>query len=899
MSPKLSQMPHTMQWQILQAMYQCHYKAWLLAKEEHPEVLSLNNNEITFPFPRILAQDKYILAAWYTEQIDTTDYGNIVQIKYGKEQTQTFRLSSYTAKAQKLLEDTSALVNQKEPPGFYKNRHCSECPFWNHCHPKLKEKDCISLLGGISPKAISTYHSRGIFTITQLSYLFRPKRHRLKLPEGKMIWELKALALREKKTFVLQTPELPQNDTAIYLDFEGLPKQNFYYLFGCLIKEEDKEDKALSFWCDDQQNEEEQFLKLIAVLNQYPEAPVYHYGSYESTALKAAGKKYQGIIKENLPAIEKRMINLLSFLRTNVYSPTYTNGLKEIAGSLGFKWSDESANGLQSITWRKEWEGAKNNTWKERLVQYNQDDCKALVIVYEWFRELFSDSTKDNVQMVSKMRKHTPYKLQNNPDYSEDFQYINKAAYFDYQHSKIYWRNENTVAPFKKRTTHFGKGHPFWQPKKVNEIIQLPALKRCPHCGHKKLYHASKQRTYLQTDLKFTPSGIKQWNLEYHAGKGTCAKCRMKYNDVVLRRLQFGDNLFAWTVNLYVNYQLSFSMISRMLQEHFGIWANPTYFNERNYYWWQQFKPEVDYCWKIIFNSPVIHIDETPVRLSKGKDKGYVWVFATPHTVFYHLTLTRESAYLQEWLKDYKGVIVTDFFAGYDSLQIKHQKCLIHLIRDLNDDLFNNPFDEKYKQLVVAFGNLLKKIVITIDRYGLKKSHLKKHIKDTNHFYKNFLEKEFKSDHLMKYIKRLKKHWNELWTFLEYDGIPWNNNNAEAGIKAFVQHRRNVNGQFNDNGLKDYLSMLTIAQTCRYRNISFLDFMRREKGIWHNVHKNVLPADFLPFQQAKLFIRRLKLTNKRAWYKWVEENKRPVFIPSDPSEFYKNDGWKNWEDWFS
>jgi len=84
-----------MQWQILQAMFQCHYKAWLLAKEERPEVLSLNNNEIIFHQPHISAQDKTILAAWYIEQVDTTEYGNIVQIKYSKEQTQTLRLSSH------------------------------------------------------------------------------------------------------------------------------------------------------------------------------------------------------------------------------------------------------------------------------------------------------------------------------------------------------------------------------------------------------------------------------------------------------------------------------------------------------------------------------------------------------------------------------------------------------------------------------------------------------------------------------------------------------------------------------------------------------------------------------------------------------------------------------------
>src|SRR6185369_14787495 len=128
------------------------------------------------------------------------------------------------------------------------------------------------------------------------------------------------------------------------------------------------------------------------------------------------------------------------------------------------------------------------------------------------------------------------------------------------------------------------------------------------------------------------------------------------------------------------------------------------------------------------YNSPVIHIDETTVRLSRGKYRGYVWVFATPHTVFYHLTLKHEADFLHEWLKDYKGVIITDFFPVYESISVRKQKCLIHLIRDLNDELFKNPFDEEYKELVNAFNQLLKKIVATIDANGLKTKKMKKHI---------------------------------------------------------------------------------------------------------------------------------------------------------------------------
>jgi hypothetical protein len=189
------------------------------------------------------------------------------------------------------------------------------------------------------------------------------------------------------------------------------------------------------------------------------------------------------------------------------------------------------------------------------------------------------------------------------------------------------------------------------------------------------------------------------------------------------------------------------------------------------------------------------------------------------------------------------------------------QKCLVHLIRDLNDELFKNPFDEEYKALVAAFGALLRTIIETIDRYGLKKKNLHKHIKDTDKFYDLYIQKTFTSELTTKCAKRLKKCWTNLWLFLTFAAVPWNNNNAEVAIKAFAQHWRGIKGQMKEVGLSLYLEMLTLSQTCRYRNLSFLNLLRKKHGIWENMPKNRL-SDFLPFQQAKLYINKLGFKRK-------------------------------------
>ena len=65
---------------------------------------------------------------------------------------------------------------------------------------------------------------------------------------------------------------------------------------------------------------------------------------------------------------------------------------------------------------------------------------------------------------------------------------------------------------------------------------------------------------------------------------------------------------------------------------------------------------------------------------------GYVWVLATADKVYYRFKF-REGAFLKDLLSSFSGVLVSDFFTAYDSIGCHHQKCLVHLMRDINDDL--------------------------------------------------------------------------------------------------------------------------------------------------------------------------------------------------------------------
>ena len=121
-----------------------------------------------------------------------------------------------------------------------------------------------------------------------------------------------------------------------------------------------------------------------------------------------------------------------------------------------------------------------------------------------------------------------------------------------------------------------------------------------------------------------------------------------------------------------------------------------------------------------ILSGTLLHVDETEVQLRDGK--GYVWVFTNIEEVVYMYRPTREGDFLHELLKEFRGVLISDFYTAYDGIDCPQQKCLIHLIRDINQQLLNNPFDEDLKLITQPFGVLLRTIVSTIDEHGLQRN---------------------------------------------------------------------------------------------------------------------------------------------------------------------------------
>src|SRR5260370_126397 len=224
-----------------------------------------------------------------------------------------------------------------------------------------------------------------------------------------------------------------------------------------------------------------------------------------------------------------------------------------------------------------------------------------------------------------------------------------------------------------------------------------------------------------------------------------------------------------------------------------------------------------------ILKSPIIHIDETTVKL-RGQ-KGYVWVLTTMDSVYYFFKQSREGAFLQEMLGAFSGILIADFYSAYDSLQCGQQKCLVHCVRDIDDDLLKNPLDIELKTMAQEFGALLRTIIQTVDQRGLKSRYLRKHKPSAVMFLDSLAAATFTSELAKKYQKRFQKSGEKMFTFLDHDGVPWNNNNAEHAIKRFAKYRRDADGRFTEHTLQEYLVLATVFETCEFNNLNVLEFL--------------------------------------------------------------------------
>ena len=92
---------------------------------------------------------------------------------------------------------------------------------------------------------------------------------------------------------------------------------------------------------------------------RFEEPVVFCYGSYEKTFIQRMRREAER--RRPVDKLLAALANTLSIIYAHFYFPAYSNGLKDVAACLEYRWSDSDASGLQSIAWRIRWERTRDD----------------------------------------------------------------------------------------------------------------------------------------------------------------------------------------------------------------------------------------------------------------------------------------------------------------------------------------------------------------------------------------------------------------------------------------------------------------------------------------------------------------------------------------------------------
>ena len=310
------------------------------------------------------------------------DTGTVI---YGEaHRRKTVKVGDHTVRTHQAIDAIVATNNNREPPPLLLNRHCSVCDFQQRCRGLAIERDNLSLLSAMTSKERAKFHSKGIFSITQLSYGYRPRRRKRKFPaesskqsskRGTRIvrndHKLKALAIKRNQIHVVGAPSLKFDGTPTFLDVEGMPDRDFYYLAG-LRFECGGEQVERSFWADGLDGERVIWENCLRELKAIGDAQIVSYGAYEIRFLRQMKARY-ALAPDDVEFVDRlieRAVNLVGCIYGKIYFPTYSNSLKEVGRYLEFAWAWPNASGAAAPLLRRAWgaqRGRRDQTPTDRI----------------------------------------------------------------------------------------------------------------------------------------------------------------------------------------------------------------------------------------------------------------------------------------------------------------------------------------------------------------------------------------------------------------------------------------------------------------------------------------------------------------------------------------------------
>ena len=375
----------------------------------------------------------------------------------------------------------------------------------------------------------------------------------------------------------------------------------------------------------------------------------------------------------------------------------------------------------------------------------------------------------------------------------------------------------NTPKRRKKSGAKKGhRGHRRERPERIDDH-RTHRLKRCPCCGGR-LQRCERKRTRLIEDI---PEDIQPVVTEHTIHRDYCPKCKKHVEPVVpdaMPRATIGHHVITLTAWLHYGLGVTIDQIMDILSYHLQTKLTPgglinawQRLAEILLSWYEQIAEEAK-------NSAYLHADETGWRIN-GQGC-WLWCFANDRNCYYMIEYCRGSPVLQKFFtKAFNGVLITDFWAAYDSVEAAdRQKCIPHLLRELekvdlrNDSAEWRAFAKKLRRLLRDGMRLRKRPDFTPKRYQSRIDRLNRRVGE-------LAQEEHADSDTRRLTKRLRRYAEYIFTFLDYPYVTADNNFGERQIRPAVILRKNSQSNRSDHGAATQAVLMSVYRTLRLRSL--------------------------------------------------------------------------------
>jgi transposase len=358
---------------------------------------------------------------------------------------------------------------------------------------------------------------------------------------------------------------------------------------------------------------------------------------------------------------------------------------------------------------------------------------------------------------------------------------------------------------------HAGARRP--EPQRIDERKEH-RLECCPGCGGQ-LQRCQRTRTRTVEDIL---EDLRTAVTEHTIHRDYCPACKKHVEPIVpdaLPNAKIGNRAVALSAWLHYGVGVSISQVQELLGGQFQTHLSAGGLVAA----WQRLA-EVLEPWYVQLGldakgSAVLHADETGWRMNGNT--WWLWCFANRITCYYMLDPSRGSPALEKFFAEaFDGVLVTDFWAAYDAFSRERQCCLVHLLRELEKVDEHNSSSEWR-----AFAKMLRRLVR--DGIRLRKrpdfepDRYRSRIRRIDQRLQTLADAHYADADAARLSKRLRKHTDELFTFLDYPEVTFDNNLAERMIRPAVILRKISQSNRSEKGAAVQAVLMSVYRTLKLR----------------------------------------------------------------------------------